>query len=69
LDEPETEKIVRNIGESKTNHKESGQSLPSTCAGAASFRLVGGAAPVAATHHCVALVVEKAGLGWQRLEG
>jgi hypothetical protein len=69
LDEPKTEKIVSNRGESKTNHKESGRSLPPTWAGAAPFRLVGGAAPVTATRHCVALVVEKAGLGWQRLEG
>jgi hypothetical protein len=68
LNDPETEKIVRNRGKSKTNHKERWRSLPPACAGATPFRLVGGAAPVAATRHCVALVVEKAGLGWQRFE-
>jgi hypothetical protein len=51
LNEPETEGIVRNRGKSKTNHKESWRSLPPTCAGAAPFRFVGGAAPVAATRH------------------
>jgi hypothetical protein len=51
LDEPETERIVRNRGKSKTNHKEGWRSLPLTCAGATPFRLGGGAAPVAATCH------------------
>jgi hypothetical protein len=51
LNEPETEKIVRNRRKFKTNHKESWRSLPPTCAGAAPFRLVGGAAPVAAARH------------------
>jgi hypothetical protein len=51
LNEPETERIVRNRGKSKTNHKESWRSLPPTCAGAAPFCLFGGASPVAATRH------------------
>jgi hypothetical protein len=51
LNEPETEKIVRNRIKSKTNHKESWRSLPPTCANPAPFRLVGGTAPVVAARH------------------
>jgi hypothetical protein len=51
LNEPETEKIVRNRRKSKTNHKGSWQSLPPTLAGATPFCLVGGATPVGATRH------------------
>jgi hypothetical protein len=50
LNEPQTERIVRNRGKSKTIHKESWRSLPPTCAGAAPFRLVGGAAPKSSEH-------------------
>jgi hypothetical protein len=62
LNEPETEKIVRNRGKYKTSHGESWRSLPPTRAGAAPFRLVGGTAPV---------VVARQGLGaapviWKR---
>jgi hypothetical protein len=51
VDKPETEEVVRNREKSRRNHKRRWRSLPPTRAGAASLRLVGGAAPVAATHH------------------
>jgi hypothetical protein len=51
LNEPETEKIVRNRGKSKTSHGESWRSLPPTRAGAAPFHLVGGATPVVVARH------------------
>jgi hypothetical protein len=51
LNEPETEGIVRNKGKSKTSHGESWRSLPPTRAGAAPFRIVGGAAPAVVTRH------------------
>jgi hypothetical protein len=51
LNEPETEKIVRNRGKSKTSHGESWRSLLPMRAGAAPFRLVGGAAPVVVALH------------------
>jgi hypothetical protein len=51
LNEPETEKIVRNIRKSKTNHKGSWRSLPPTRADATPFRLGGGAVHVVATRH------------------
>jgi hypothetical protein len=51
LNEPETARIVKNRGKSKTNHEESWRSLPPTRTGAAPFRFVGGATPVAAACH------------------
>jgi hypothetical protein len=72
LNEPKTERIVKNRGKSKTNHEESWRSLPPTRADAASFCLVGGAAPVIAACHWFLELCwwkEKIGLDWQRLEG
>jgi hypothetical protein len=72
LNESETERIIRNRGKSKTSHGESWRSLPLTRAGAAPFRLVGGAAPAIAACHgswdCAG-DLEKKALGWQRFEG
>jgi hypothetical protein len=53
LHEPETKKIVRNRRKSGRNRKGSSRSLPPTSAGAASFRLVAGTMPAAATRHQV----------------
>jgi hypothetical protein len=50
LDEPET-KIVKDRRKSRKDCKRRWQSLPPTRADAASFRLVGGTAPIAATRH------------------
>jgi hypothetical protein len=51
VDEPEIEEVVRNREKFRRNHKRRWRSLPPARAGAASFRLVGGAAPIAATRH------------------
>jgi hypothetical protein len=72
LNEPKTERIVRNRGKSKINHEESWRSLPPTRAGAAPFRLVGGAAHVAVACHGFLELCwwrKKTGLDWQKLEG
>jgi hypothetical protein len=51
LNEPETERIVRNRGKSKTSHGDSWRSLPPMRAGAAPFRLISGTTPVVVARH------------------
>jgi hypothetical protein len=45
LNEPETERIVKNRGKSKSSHEESWRSLPLSRTGVAPFRLVSDATP------------------------